>query len=37
MTDPSERLLHKDNNRKGSVGKEKLLVVSLKGLGAKAN
>jgi hypothetical protein len=31
-----ERILHKDYNRKCSVGK-KLLVVSLKGLVAKTN
>jgi hypothetical protein len=33
----SEKLLHKDYNRKCSVGKIKLLVVSLKGLVAKAS
>jgi hypothetical protein len=32
----SERLLHKDYDRMGSVNK-KSLVVSLKGLGAKTN
>jgi hypothetical protein len=32
----SERVLHKDYDRKGSVEK-KSLVVSLKGLGAKTN
>jgi hypothetical protein len=31
----SERILHNDYGRKGSV--EKMLVVSLKGLGAKMN
>jgi hypothetical protein len=31
-------MLHKDYDRKGSVGqKKKLLVVDLKGLGAKTN
>jgi hypothetical protein len=32
----SERMLHKDYDPKGTVGK-KSLVVSLKGLGAKRN
>jgi hypothetical protein len=31
----SERILHKDYYRKGSVGTKKNLVVSLKGLDAK--
>jgi hypothetical protein len=30
-------MLRKDFNRKGSVAKEKSLVVNLKGLGAKTN
>jgi hypothetical protein len=30
-------MLHKDNDRKGSVAKRKSLVVILKGLGAKTN
>jgi hypothetical protein len=33
----SERLLHKDYDRKGSVGKETSLVVSFKELGDKTN
>jgi hypothetical protein len=33
----SERMLHKDCNRKCSVEKIKLLVVSLKGLVTKTN
>jgi hypothetical protein len=33
----SERILHKDYDRKGSVAKKKTLVVSLKRLGAKTN
>jgi hypothetical protein len=33
----SERMLHKDNDRKGSVEKKKSLSVSPKGLGAKTN
>jgi hypothetical protein len=33
----SERMLHKDYDRNGSVGKKKSLVLSLKGLGAKTN
>jgi hypothetical protein len=33
----SERILHKDYDRKGSVAEIKSLVVSLKGLGAKTN
>jgi hypothetical protein len=33
----SERMLHKDYNRKCSVEKKKILVVGLKGLGAKKN
>jgi hypothetical protein len=32
----SERMLHKDYDRKGSV-ENKILAVSLKGLGAKTN
>jgi hypothetical protein len=32
----SERMLHKDYERKGSVAKKKM-VVNLKGLGAKTN
>jgi hypothetical protein len=31
----SEMMLHKDYDRKGSVGKKKSLIVILKGLGAK--
>jgi hypothetical protein len=30
-------MLHKDNDRKGSVAKKIFLVVILKGLGAKTN
>jgi hypothetical protein len=30
-------MLHKDYDRKGSIKKKILLVVSLNGLGAKAN
>jgi hypothetical protein len=34
----SERMVHKDYGRKGSVGRgEKVVVVRLKGLGAKTN
>jgi hypothetical protein len=33
----SERMLHKDYERKCSVKKKKLLVVSLKGLVTKTN
>jgi hypothetical protein len=33
----SERVLHKDYDRNGSVEEKKSLVVSLKGLGAKTN
>jgi hypothetical protein len=33
----SERMLHKDYYRKGSVGGKESLVVSLKELDAKAN
>jgi hypothetical protein len=33
----SGRMLHKDYYRKGSVEKERSLVVSLRGLGAKMN
>jgi hypothetical protein len=33
----SERMLHKDYNRKGSVAKKKSLVVILKGLGARTD
>jgi hypothetical protein len=33
----SERMIHKDYDRKGSVAKRKTLVVSLKGLDAKTN
>jgi hypothetical protein len=33
----SERMLHKDYCRKGSVEKKKSLVVGLKGLDAKTN
>jgi hypothetical protein len=33
----SEKMLHKDYDRKGSVAKIKPLVVILKGLGAKTN
>jgi hypothetical protein len=33
----SERMLHKDYDRKGSVDKEMSLVVSLKGLDSKTN
>jgi hypothetical protein len=33
----SERMLRKDYDRKGSVAKNKTLVVIIKGLGAKAN
>jgi hypothetical protein len=33
----SERVLHKDYDRNGSVEKEMSLVVSLKGLDAKTN
>jgi hypothetical protein len=33
----SERMLHKDYDCKCSVEKEKSLVISLKGLGAKTN
>jgi hypothetical protein len=33
----SEKMLHKDYDYKGSVGKRKSLVVSLTGLGAKTN
>jgi hypothetical protein len=33
----SERMLHKDYYNKGSVEKEKTLVVSLTGLEAKTN
>jgi hypothetical protein len=33
----SERVLHKDYDRKGSVAKKKYLVMNLKGLKAKTN
>jgi hypothetical protein len=33
----SQRILHKDNGRKGSGAKKYPLVLSLKGLGAKTN
>jgi hypothetical protein len=33
----SERVLHKDYDRKGSVAKKKSVIVILKGLGAKTN
>jgi hypothetical protein len=33
----SERMLHKDKDRKGSDAKKKTPVVKLKGLGAKTN
>jgi hypothetical protein len=33
----SERMLHKDYDRKGSVAKEKTLAMSLKSPGAKTN
>jgi hypothetical protein len=33
----SERMLHKDNDRKGSVAKKKPLVMSFRGLGVKTN
>jgi hypothetical protein len=33
----SERMLHKDYDCKGSVAKEKTLIMSLKRLGAKTN
>jgi hypothetical protein len=33
----SERMLHKDYYRKGSVGEKKILVVGLKGLDAKTS
>jgi uncharacterized protein (DUF2225 family) len=37
LTFSSERMLHKDYGRKGSVEKKKSVVVSFKGLGAKKN